>query len=341
MIQALRDILLSWMRPTQSGLDEAIARITSGDATLTHLNLRNTGMTDPDLKKLRRAIRSSHNQTLVTLDVSHNVLSDIGLKEFEDWASLTDLDISANYFSKAGIASICKNPGLKRLSARQNKLDHESASLLSQRTQYEALDLGSNNLKDKGAKALAQCPHLLVLDISDNQITDNGIAEFASHSTLTHLVARINNITDEGLNGCLSQNTTLTYLDMGNNLLICPTSIGDHPGLIYFKGYANHINDDGATAIARNTRLKVALLSANHITSKGAKLLDASGYSFLDLSGNPVIQDHNLQAKVFLSYAKKEQCYKEFPPIVILRERPSSPAARHGRPKAESARRDV
>ena len=327
MTQALRDIFLTWMRPSQSGLDEAIARITSGDATLTHLNLRNTGMTDHDLKKLRRAIRSSNNQTLVSLDVSCNLLSDQGLKEFEDWASLTDLNISANHFSKAGIASICKNSGLKRLSARQNKLDHESATLLSQRTQYEALDLGSNNLQDKGAKALAQCPHLLVLDISDNQITDNGIAEFASHSTLTHLVARINKITDVGLNRCLSPNTTLTYLDMGNNLLICPTSIGEHPSLIYFKGNANQINDEGATAIARNTRLKVALLNVNHITSKGAQLLHAAGYPFLDLSGNRAIQNQDLQVKVFLSDAQKQQCYAEFPPIVILRDLPSSPAS--------------
>lgn len=325
MTQTYREILLKWMRPTQSGLDVAIERITRGDQTLTHLNLRNTGMTDQDLKKLRRAIRSSHNQTLVSLDLSCNLLSDLGLKELEDWTSLTHLNISANHFGKTGIASVCKNTGIKHLSARQNKLDHEAATLLSQQTQYEELDLGSNNIQDNGAKSLAQCPNLLVLDISDNHISDKGFAEYAPHSTLTHLIARMNQITDEGLNRCLTQNTTLIYLDMGNNLLVCPTSIGEHPSLIYFQGYANQINDEGATAIVRNPRLKAALLTANQITPRGAQLLYAAGYSFLDLAGNRAIQDPDLRSKVILSESQKQQCYSEFPPVVVLRETPSSP----------------
>ncbi|MBP6918432.1 MAG: hypothetical protein KBB94_05920 [Legionellaceae bacterium] len=326
MAQTLHEILLHWMRPTRSGLDEAIARIVSGDDTLTHLNLRNTGMTDQDLKKLRRAIRSSNNQTLVSLDLSCNLLTDEGLKELADWPNLTDLNISANNFGKAGISSLCKNTGIQRLTARQNKLDHEAAALLSQQTQYEALDLGSNNLEDLGVKALAQCPNLLILDISDNHITDDGIAEFATHSKLTHLVARINKITDDGLNRCLSHNTKLTYLDMGNNLLVCPTSIGEHPSLLYFKGYANQINDAGAAAIAKNPGLKVALLNVNRITSAGAQLLHAAGYRFLDLSGNRAIQDRDLQSKVFLSDTQYQQCHEEFPPVIVLRETPSSPA---------------
>lgn len=326
MAQTLHEILLKWMRPTQSGLDEAIARIVSGDETLIHLNLRNTGITDQDLKKLRRAIRSSNNQTLVSLDLSCNLLTDEGLKELEDWRNLTDLNISANNFGKAGISSLCKNTGIQRLTARQNKLDHEAASLLSQQTQYEALDLGSNNLRDLGAKALARCPNLLILDISDNQITDDGIAEFSVDSKLTHLIARINKITDDGLNHCLRQTTNLTYLDMGNNLLVCPTSIGEHPSLVYFKGYANQINDAGAAAIASNSRLKVVLLNVNRITPIGAQLLHAAGYRFLDLSGNRAIQDRDLQAKVFLSDTQYQECHAAFPPVIVLRETPSSPA---------------
>lgn len=313
------------MRPTKSSLDDAIARIMSGDESLTHLNLRNTGMTDQDLKKLRRAIRTSNNRSLISLDLSCNLLSDLGLKELEDWISLTDLNISANHFGKSGIASVCKNTGIKRLSARQNKLDHEAATLLAQ-TQYEALDLGSNNLQDTGVKALAECPNLQVLDISNNYVTDEGMAEFALHPTLTHLIIRFNQITDEGFNRCLSQNTKLLYLDIGNNALTCPTSISDQPSLVYFNGNANQITDAGAAAVAKNTRLKVVFLNVNQIADAGAQLLNAAAYLFLDLSGNRAIRDRSLQAKVFLLESQYQQCQSKFPPVVVLPDTPSSPA---------------
>lgn len=325
--QKLRDILLGWMRPTKSSLHDTITRIIRGDESLTHLNLRNTGMTDQDLKKLRNAMRTSHNHTLVSLDISCNLLSDTGLKELEDWVALMDLNISANHFGKAGITSICKNTGIKRLSARQNRLDYEAAALLAQQAQYEALDLGSNNLQDKSAKALAQCPSLQVLDISNNDVTDVGMAEFATHSTLTHLVIRFNQITDAGLDRCLSQNTRLIYLDIGNNALICPTSVGDQPSLVYLNCYSNQINDTGAAAVARNTRLKVVLLNVNKITNAGAELLNAAAYLFLDLSGNRAIQGQSLQAKVFLTEPQYQQCQDQFPFVLVLPETPSSPPA--------------
>lgn len=324
MSKAMQDILLKWMRPTKSSLAEAIARIEKGDESLTHLNLRNTGLTDQDLRKLRRAIRTSHNRTLVSLDLSCNLLSDQGLKELEDWTTLTHLNISANHFGKAGIASVCKNTGIKHLSTRQNKLDHEAAALLAQ-VEYETLDLGSNNLQNIGAKALAQCSSLQILDISNNYVTDEGIVAFESHPSLTHLIIRFNQITDEGFNRCLNQNTKLRYVDIGNNALVCPTSISNHPSLVYFYGSANQINDAGAAAVAQNTRLKEVFLNVNRIANTGAQLLSAAAYPVLDLSGNRAIRDRSLQAKVFLLESQYRECSSK---IVVLPDTPSSPASK-------------
>lgn len=324
--QIIANCLLNWMRPTASTLADAIARIQAGDTTLTHLNLRNTGLTDKELKKLCHAIRTSGNTTLVSLDISCNLITDQGLAALSDLSSLNSLNGSSNHFGIPGIVHLCKNTGIKHLSLRQNNLDHAAATLLAQQPQYEEIDLGSNQIQDNGAVLFATHPNLRALDISANRITDVGMTAFGPNSKLTHLIMRFNQITDTGVDQCLSINTVLRYLDLGNNALVNPTSIGQQSSLNYLNLYANHIDDNGAATIARNARLRVVLLNANEIGDTGAQTLDDQKYPFLDLSGNKAIQNPSLQNKVWLTEPTYQKLRTQYPPLVLLPEEPTSPA---------------
>ncbi|TDH68646.1 hypothetical protein CCR75_009077 [Bremia lactucae] len=187
------------------------------------------------------------NQTLTTVLLSRNTIGDQGIKDLvKGLRENTQTGIKELHLTEVGISGL----GLDHLATL---VESESCSLSTLQLSFNALEnatslffdaLATNKsltklqfmkckLSDAHVKALAsalkQNTSLIEIDLSDNELTQSACASLAYglKDNKGLQIMRINNnkCQDEGAvllaDVLATNNSTLTYLDMGNNGLTC------------------------------------------------------------------------------------------------------------------------
>lgn len=190
---------------------------------------------------------------------------------------LSDLDISDKEF-----VPLVENTSLLSLDIRYNeKLSHRSAVALAASRTLQSLSIGFNNIGCRGVELLALNSHLTRLDIRCIDLDYRSIAALASQRLSTLALVSCG-VTDPVIATLLSENSSLTSLDVGRNFLTassvdaflsksslgtldvkCNRLAGDgaeklasHPGLTSLNLYSNPVNERGIRALALNSSLK-------------------------------------------------------------------------------------
>ena len=222
----------------------------------------------------------SKNHVLKSLNLLDTHIGDDGADILSTHPTLTRLNLSLCNISKAGVAVLMKNHVMRELILKVNPIDDEGARLLSTHPSLTKLNLFGCKITDKGAGFLMENHVLTDLNLEVNRLlSDVGARLLSTHRTLTCLNLAFCRI---GLTGAAHflQNTVLRSLNLshifptqsasnilGNRLAV---DFSKHPTLTKLSLKGCHIDDDGAIALASNTRLTWLNLMDNPIGFLGA-----------------------------------------------------------------------
>ncbi|CAF1349012.1 unnamed protein product [Rotaria magnacalcarata] len=215
-------------------------------------------------------------QTLTTLSLSYNRISDNGIKHLVDAipnnTTLISLNLQKNRIGDMGAQhfreALKLNKTLLKLTLRNNQsnsctivqMEHEiKHEMTCTTTDWTGHQIGKEKLECLSA-ALKTNYTTIILILDNNHIGNDGIKHIADgllkNTTLQELSVRNNRIGNEGVEyiaNVLKENMTLTTLNLSNNL----------------------ISDDGAKhladAIQKNTKLIKLNLENNRIGDSGAQ----------------------------------------------------------------------
>lgn len=235
--------------------DEAVKVLCAGLARNAHSGLQNW---DLEFKSLgvdgASAIAEllTTNRSLTTLTLSRNQIGDVGVEKLAKGLSenveaalaelnVTDVGISGARLSHLAALVTSESCLLTTLQLSFNSLESTTSTFfdaLATNKSLKKLQLKECKLTDEHVAALAaalkQNSTLTELDLSDNELTQAACASLAEglrdNKALKILRLSNNKCQDEGAvliaEVLAAHNTTLTYLDMGNNGL---TSTGMTP----------------------------------------------------------------------------------------------------------------
>ncbi len=158
------------------------------------------------------SLLEEHGENVVTLDLSHNELRDVGavcLSRGLSWCNnLKFFDISNNYIRDLGVEAISRNLrcNITEISMACNYIEDNGAKALASclwtRNQLTLLNLSDNRIGDRGASslgiALQQCSRLCTLRLNYNLLSGLGAIHLA-----------------EGLQCCQNLET----LELGHNFI--------------------------------------------------------------------------------------------------------------------------
>ena len=260
----------------------ALARALRFNRTLTHLNLKHSGIDDSVASALGEALQT--NSALMDLNLADNQISETGTaalgKALQSNYTLTHLNLEKNNgIGDAGAKALGKalqsNHTLIHLNLESCKGIGDTgavaiAKALQSNDTLTHLNLGNNNgIGDTGAEALGkalQSNHTLThLNLmSSKRIGDTGAVAIAkalqvSGTRLTMLDLRMNSITCSGATAiaeALHTNTSLTHLYLRENRICCDgasafaKALKTNCTLTHLHLSANGIGDLGATELA-------------------------------------------------------------------------------------------
>ncbi len=181
---------------------ELLEEVLSNTATLKDLTLKNIGF-DVDIAKHVGTI-ITNNTNIKQVDLSYNNIDDKCLAAMpSQFVNVQNLNLSHN--------NIC-----------YKDFKNSDTDLNATNTLY----LSHNNISDEGAKYIAAIMHsgssYNLIDLSCNNIADAGIVVIAKSLRTNSLNISDNKITDVGaydLANLINNNTTLSSMDITNNLL--------------------------------------------------------------------------------------------------------------------------
>ena len=196
---------------------------------LSSLHLYDNNLNLRDARAIANIIR--FNKTLVSLNISENIIQDHGMCLVCDAlccnAALKFLDVSENaltvYSAVAFEVTIQCNSTLTCLALGSNLIGDEGckhlAKALSVNKTLASLYMRHNIIGDDGAKALAAALRnnktLLQLDLSFNNIKDEGamalLSALHNNTTLMDLFAPFNPISDAKIEECFAFNSDIIY----------------------------------------------------------------------------------------------------------------------------------
>ncbi|KAK1941238.1 NLR family CARD domain-containing protein 3 [Phytophthora citrophthora] len=201
---------------------EAIAELLKTNKSLTNLSLSRNQIGDGGVEKLAQGLSENTTSGVKELHLSETGITGMGLDHLatlvgNENCSLKTIQLSFNGLETATskfFDALAKNKSVVKLQLKECKLSDEHvaalASALQQNTTLEEVDLSDNDLTQASCASLAgglrENKALKVLRINNNKCQDEGAV------VLADVLAE--------------QNSTLTYLDMGNNAL---TSTGMTP----------------------------------------------------------------------------------------------------------------
>ncbi len=222
----------------------------------------------------------SKNHVLKSLNLNGAHIGDDAADILSTHPTLTRLDLSLCDISNTGVAVLMKNHVLRELILKMNNIDDEGALHLSTHPGLTKLNLFGCKITDKGVGFLMENHVLTDLSLEVNRLlSDESARLLSTHRTLTCLNLAFCRI---GLTGAayFLQNTVLRSLNLshifatqsasnilGNRLAV---DFSKHPTLTKLSLKGCHIDDEGAIALASNTRLTWLNLMANPVGSLGA-----------------------------------------------------------------------
>lgn len=292
-------------------------RLRVNDASLRELNLSRNKLTDADIEGLCDVLLKNKNTALSSLNLSWNLIGDVGVTALAKNTTITLLDVSQNIFSSAGAAAFAKNTSISSFNmggnnigleganafARNTKITSlnlencgigdEEAAVIAKNTVIKKLNMRNNNIFDAGAKALAQNNTITWLNLDQNHIGNAGVKAFAWNATLTSLSIACPAHGKIGASGAkvLAKNTTLLSLDLAFQDIgdDGAAAFAENTSLVSLDLRDNNIGDIGAIAIAESKTLAILRLYGNKVGVSGAKAL-AKNTSFisLDLGDNEI-----------------------------------------------------
>lgn len=220
----------------------------------------------------------------------------IGKNAVAKWINLSTKPGSLNKITSKGAYYLAKNPYIEMLKISNNEIGDDGAKFFGQSIKLKDLLVDNNNIGDdgatglathkfnylyladnhignEGAKALAKAD-LYQTDFSNNPIGTPGIQALAKSATLKGLA--LTHATHDGISA-LAKSTSLdnlfiTYSDMTDQdaklFAAWPHNPGAFGGSLDFSH--NHIGDEGAKALANNSKLGQVVISYNDIRNDGA-----------------------------------------------------------------------
>ena len=221
-----------------------VSKYLQSTKTLTSLKLSQCLIDDETIHILMGGLQSNH--TVVSLDLSHNKISDVGARRLASWLqqSIVSNTSSANKNSNAkngvnntnsntiGINQTQRRAGVMILNLSDNFIGDEGASHLakvlaplqsSKQSQTLNHDSQSNNITNN--ESISQ---LIDFDLSMNRITNDGCCILLNALALNETLQTLNlscnkfdaSIIDT-LVDMLSANTCLKQLNLNGNQLFC------------------------------------------------------------------------------------------------------------------------
>ena len=143
---------------------------------LTQLQLDHSPVNDEGLKHLK-------GMRLNTLTLSLTNITDRGLDEIRDMATLKLLDISYDKITDKAFDAIGKLKNLERLRVDHASINGTGFKQLAGLKNLTELQVGNNPINDEGLKYLKRLS-LRILNLSHTEITDRGIDEIKDITTL-------------------------------------------------------------------------------------------------------------------------------------------------------------
>uniref|UniRef100_A0AAV1SZR2 Uncharacterized protein n=1 Tax=Peronospora matthiolae TaxID=2874970 RepID=A0AAV1SZR2_9STRA len=191
----------------------AIAELLKTNETLTAITLSRNPIQDEGVERVANGLRANPQSQVAELNLTNIGISGAGLDHLaalvaSKTCSVTTLQMSFNSLGDATSAffdALATNTSVAKLLLKECKLTDQHAAAL--------------------ASALVHNLTLSEVDLSDNELTPLACAELArglrANKTLRILRLTNNKCQDEGAvllaDVLAADNTTLTYLDMGNN----------------------------------------------------------------------------------------------------------------------------
>ena len=222
--------------------------IQSSRVSLKSLSIVNCNVGDEHLKLLAHGL--ADNQTITSLDMSFNLISDFGICDLIDGLfiniTLKRLTLSHNNIGNVGCVYLSDlllgNVSLKRLDISYNRVGSDGAKSISKalcsNSLLKRLDLGHNNIGDEGCSALAEGlkanKTLATLDLSFNAIGSEGLIRLCNDGILYNRGLKdlslhgnpFDNAGAKSLVKALIDHKTLKRVDIGNNEKIGVDGIG-------------------------------------------------------------------------------------------------------------------
>ncbi|KAF8790878.1 Leucine-rich repeat neuronal protein 1 like protein [Argiope bruennichi] len=238
-------------------------------------------------------------QSLNSLNVSENKISNIDHLWLSSLAHLEYLDISKNFLHVKEIENVFQNISLHHLNLSKNKLVTITTLMFNQMNSLHSLNLSQNEIETISSNSFMDLNDLRILDLFSNKLTDLQHEIFTNLEHLQTLILKHNNI-KLLRNVVFSTLKSLQFLDLSKNSI---ASVG----LLSFKGL---------------TKLEYLNLSSNYITYlQDGVFRSLESLKILDLSQNPI----NSIDKIFIHtkgleflYLQDLTSFKELTPFSLL-----------------------
>jgi Ran GTPase-activating protein (RanGAP) involved in mRNA processing and transport len=227
---------------------QALSDVISRNKVLKKITLMNCHLTDNIMKIIACGI--AQNEELITLDLTNNRISDLGIIELFTalYINITiqEINLSGNFIQQEGayhLSELLKaNISLTNVDLSNNDIQKEGCQFIAQclmeNTSLVELNLGNNNIGDEGSKYLSEGlkwnKSLKKLSLPKNAIGSQGLTYLCesigsnNSGSLNDLNLQDNLIDAKGvisLVNVLKENKNISRVDLGNNKNIGTTGI--------------------------------------------------------------------------------------------------------------------
>ncbi|XP_066246926.1 protein artichoke-like [Euwallacea similis] len=257
---------------------------------LNDLNLADNKLSVPDLRHL-------DIPGLRVLKLSRNNLSHLDEKALNGLPSLQVIALDDCVLSNLSAGILSKNTNLIQMDLSSNSLRAIEQDIFAQFSILKELKLKFNDMSQIPYQALLNISSMESLSLSHNKITTLEAYRLNGMSNLKHLDLSCNSIS--GLTGFSSTNLTqLLSVDLsGNKLSTMPAN--------FF--HLSHL-------------LRRVDLSENrftHIPNAALSEITLPGMGWLNISGNPIVNMHEISGSV-RSYPSLEEMHLEYSGLIVI-----------------------
>lgn len=221
---------------------------------------------------------------LVWLDLSANRIQHVGLNTLPK--TLVTLDLSRNLLSMFPTVMVEHLRDLRILSLKDNLLTKlNDITFQTFKTHLEKIDLSQNNIDELPQHLFNHTTRIKAINFDKNFITSIPSEAFSKMNTV-HLVLSFNHLRDVDVNAFATLENSLEYLDFERNFLTTiPSAIYSLNKLRYLYFTSNEISSIDALPAT----LKVLSLSSNNFTRIPIEvLINCTELSYLNMGYNRI-----------------------------------------------------